>query len=80
MRISEAYFLQIIAAEKEKQLKEVMKIMGLQNWLHWMAWFVMSFMTMGISLILVTIALVVTKSLQTNIAVCQLTTFSYRPK
>ncbi|XP_037714104.1 ATP-binding cassette sub-family A member 3-like [Drosophila subpulchrella] len=46
-----------IAAEKEKQLKEVMKIMGLRNWLHWTAWFVKTFIPLTISAILVTTAL-----------------------
>jgi len=48
---------QFIAAEKEKQLKEVMKIMGLRNWLHWTAWFVKTFIPLTISAIMVTTAL-----------------------
>jgi len=48
---------QFIAAEKEKQLKEVMKIMGLRNWLHWTAWFVKTFIPLTISAITVTTAL-----------------------
>nr|XP_044248856.1 LOW QUALITY PROTEIN: phospholipid-transporting ATPase ABCA1-like [Drosophila takahashii] len=46
-----------IAAEKEKQLKEVMKIMGLRNWLHWAAWFVKSIIQLTFSAILIATAL-----------------------
>lgn len=31
--------LQMLAVEKQKQLKDIMKIMGLPNWLHWSSWF-----------------------------------------
>ncbi|KAF5269887.1 hypothetical protein FQR65_LT05685 [Abscondita terminalis] len=51
--------VKIITTEKELQLKETMKIMGLPNWLHWTAWFFKSFITILISIIIMTILLTV---------------------
>ncbi|XP_017079298.2 phospholipid-transporting ATPase ABCA1-like isoform X2 [Drosophila eugracilis] len=54
--------IKFIAAEKEKQLKEVMKIMGLRNWLHWAAWFVKAFIPLSILATIITICLKINMS------------------
>jgi ATP-binding cassette subfamily A (ABC1) protein 1 len=46
-----------IVHEKEQRLKETMKVMGLGNGVHWMAWFIDSFVSMLISVSLLTIIL-----------------------
>ncbi|CAL9693308.1 unnamed protein product [Knipowitschia caucasica] len=49
--------VRFIVQEKERKLKEYMRMMGLSNWLHWSAWFLMFFLFLSISVLLVTILL-----------------------
>lgn len=52
-----------IVLEKELRLKETLKVMGVTNGVIWSTWFIDSFIMMGTSTALLTIIIMVWKSL-----------------
>uniref|UniRef100_T1IIG4 ABC transporter domain-containing protein n=1 Tax=Strigamia maritima TaxID=126957 RepID=T1IIG4_STRMM len=52
-----AMLIRSIVYEKEYRLKEMMRSMGLGNLVHWLSWFIQAFITILISLILLSLIL-----------------------
>ncbi|KHJ89775.1 hypothetical protein OESDEN_10391, partial [Oesophagostomum dentatum] len=58
------YIVKSVVMEKESRLKEYMRVMGLSQWIHWVGHFIMNYVKLVVSVIVLTILLhfVTTKS------------------
>ncbi|KAL6725956.1 hypothetical protein Aduo_007973 [Ancylostoma duodenale] len=58
------YIVKSVVMEKESRLKEYMRVMGLSQWIHWVGHFIMNYMKLVVSVIVLTVLLhfVTTKS------------------
>ncbi|KIH57404.1 hypothetical protein ANCDUO_12405 [Ancylostoma duodenale] len=51
------YIVKSVVMEKESRLKEYMRVMGLSQWIHWVGHFIMNYMKLVVSVIVLTVLL-----------------------
>uniref|UniRef100_A0A7E4UPS2 ABC transporter domain-containing protein n=1 Tax=Panagrellus redivivus TaxID=6233 RepID=A0A7E4UPS2_PANRE len=49
------YIVRQIVVEKENRLKEYMKVMGLSQWIHWLAYFIVNYIKLLVTVIILSI-------------------------